>query len=239
MTLNLNLNLNLNLSFWRRCAAVSLATIAALASSKAHAVIAPPPQGTWQTTLQPLDLDHDSEPDAFYDTVLNITWLRNANANMDMVWADAQSWASKLVVGGVGGWRLPTMVDTGEPGCELGAPGQSDCGFNPSLAGNEMAHLYYVTLGNSANPSHREEGRFQNLAGCCYWTGVAAPYSDFDSSFLFDPSTGEQLTLPNDGKAWAMAVHDGNLAAVPEPQTQALLLLGLVAVGVAARGRRR
>ena len=140
------------LGFWKRFAAAALATIAALATSTSHAGVTPPPQGTWQTTLQPLDLDHDTEPDAFYDTVLNITWLRNANANMDMVWADAQSWASKLVLGGVGGWRLPTMVDTGEPGCDIGAPGQSDCGFNPSLAGNEMAHLYYVTLGQQRQP---------------------------------------------------------------------------------------
>jgi hypothetical protein len=40
-----------------------------------------PGQGTWQTTLQARDLDGDGQIDAFYDTVLNITWLRDANAN--------------------------------------------------------------------------------------------------------------------------------------------------------------
>ena len=36
-------------------------------------------QGTWETTLQPRDLDgNTSTIEAYYDTVLNITWLANA-----------------------------------------------------------------------------------------------------------------------------------------------------------------
>jgi hypothetical protein len=37
-------------------------------------------QGTWETTLQPRDLDGNlSTAEAYYDTDLNITWLANAN----------------------------------------------------------------------------------------------------------------------------------------------------------------
>ena len=35
-----------------------------------------PGQGTWETTLQARDLNGDSVTDTFYDTALNITWLR-------------------------------------------------------------------------------------------------------------------------------------------------------------------
>ena len=40
-----------------------------------------PGQGTWETTLQARNLDGDTTTDAFYDTALSITWLRNANVN--------------------------------------------------------------------------------------------------------------------------------------------------------------
>ena len=36
-------------------------------------------QGTWQTTLLPRDLTGDGVVDAYYDTVLDITWLADAN----------------------------------------------------------------------------------------------------------------------------------------------------------------
>jgi hypothetical protein len=64
-----------------------------------------PGQGTWETTLLPRDLDGNlaNGPEAFYDTVLNITWLRNAKVNGLMTWTSANTWANTLVVGGVGG----------------------------------------------------------------------------------------------------------------------------------------
>ena len=77
-------------------------------------------QGTWETTLQPRDLNGAGVADAFYDTILDITWLRDANLNGQQSWADATSWASALTIGGVSGWRLPAMVDTGAPGCDFG-----------------------------------------------------------------------------------------------------------------------
>lgn len=41
-----------------------------------------PGQGTWESTLQARDLTGDNVADAFYDSVLNITWLADANANL-------------------------------------------------------------------------------------------------------------------------------------------------------------
>lgn len=77
-------------------------------------------QGTWQTTLQDRDLDGNGTTDAFYDTALNITWLRNANAGAGssfddgksstdgkMTWVNAVDWAAALSFGGYDDWRLP------------------------------------------------------------------------------------------------------------------------------------
>lgn len=35
-----------------------------------------PGQGTWESALLPRDIDGDTTTDAFYDTELDITWLR-------------------------------------------------------------------------------------------------------------------------------------------------------------------
>ena len=119
------------------------ATAAVLGATLAQAA-AVPGQGTWESTLQARELDGNplNGPEAFYDTALDITWLRDANANGPMRWNEGNSayaWATALVVGGIGGWRLPTMVDTGEPGCDYSFAGGSDCGFNVQTATSELS----------------------------------------------------------------------------------------------------
>lgn len=100
---------------------------------------------------------------AYYDTVLNITWLANANlaasntfgvtgitVNGTMSWAKANEWIAAMNTAnylGYNDWRLPAVIDTGTPGCSSGYTG-TDCGYNVDLSTSEMAHLYYSTLGN-------------------------------------------------------------------------------------------
>jgi hypothetical protein len=144
---------------------------------------------------------------AYYDTVLNITWLANANLAESntfglprgddviaesgeistigrMYWDTAQAWIAAMNAAnyfGSNNWRLPTVVDTDDPydADDLGGDG---CGFDVSSNGgecgynvktktgdvnayevgqtvySEMAHLYYVTLGNLADqPACRRE----------------------------------------------------------------------------------
>ena len=50
-----------------------------------------PGQGTWETTLKARDLDGDHVTDAFYDTELNITWLRNADVKGVVRWNKANT----------------------------------------------------------------------------------------------------------------------------------------------------
>lgn len=84
--------------------------------------------------LQDRDLDGDTVVDAFYDTDLNITWLRNANVNGPMTWENAVAWAAGFSFGAYSDWRLPTTADAPCSG--------------PNCTGSEMGHLWYVELGN-------------------------------------------------------------------------------------------
>ena len=153
-------------------------------------------------------------------------------------------------------WRLPTMVDTGAPGCDHAYIGGTDCGFNVQTKSggtvfSEMAHLYQVTLGNLARyaPGTGAEqpgmglsntGDFQNLQANAYWTGLEyAPDADF--AWNFTNVVGAQgayvKSMFNGG--FALAVRSGDVAAarVPEPSTLLLATLALAGMGIANRRR--
>ncbi len=123
-------------------------------------------QGTWETTLQGRDLDGNlATAEAYYDTVLNLTWLQDANlAGTAMTWEDASDWAASLdpYGSGITGWSLPVIrfpVDgTEEDDFDLSYIGTEDWGDNVSAPGtlyagstsSEMAHMFYNTLGNKS-----------------------------------------------------------------------------------------
>ncbi|MEO8225423.1 MAG: hypothetical protein ABI661_11515 [Gammaproteobacteria bacterium] len=97
---------------------------------------------------------------AYCDDLLNITWLADANraqtsgydADGRLTWAAALTWVSTLNTAsylGVSNWRLPSVTDTGIPGCNPGtgyggAPGQ-DCGYNVDPSTSETARMSYST----------------------------------------------------------------------------------------------
>jgi len=109
-------------------------------------------QGTWETTLQARDLDGDpTATEAWYDTALNLLWL-DAPLTTSRTWDNAKGWAAGLDVGGETGWRLPVVTDIYALGCDVGVRGTA-CGYYPATPNSELAHLWYVTLGNSPNCS--------------------------------------------------------------------------------------
>lgn len=214
-------------------------------------------QGTWQTTLQDRDLNGDGIADAFYDTQLNITWLRNANvvsngSNGRMNWNTAIDWAANLNVSGVTGWRLPTVNDTGALGCVGTAFTGTDCGWNvQTTTGNavnsELAHLYYVTLGNKAYYDASgivqagfgltNTANFQNFVQYAYWSGTGyAPNTG--GAWYFYTGTGGAAGVQDwdvkDNELHAVAVRSGDVGArpVPVPPTAALILLAVVGMGM-------
>ncbi len=251
-------------------ALVTVVTVLAFGGAQAGAISG---RGTWETTLQYRDLDGDlaNGPEAFYDTVLDVTWLRNANVNMgnnvngNMEWPAAVAWANTLVVNGFGGWRLPTMVDTGAPGCDFNYGGGTDCGYNPQTATSELAHLYYVALGSRAQcppgdaacSTYSQDGwglsntgNFQNMQKGYYTTGVEYAL-DTRNAWLLDTRDGLQIAYPKNSLRYAMVVHAGAIGTpmpftfpgpdpvtVPEPESYALMLAGLGIVGSVVRRRR-
>jgi hypothetical protein len=177
--------------------------------------------GTAQAALQDRDLDGDTIVDAFYDTDLDITWLRDANPYGKIRWDDAVAWASGYSFAGYSDWRLPTS-DT----CS---------GYN--CTGSEMGHLWYVELGNSAGGPMTNTGGFQDLQSGSYWSGTEH-YRVSTHALAFDTIEGSQFGAQKRNAFYVMAVRPGDVPAVPEPGTYGLMALGLLGVGAVARRRR-
>ncbi|HZE92339.1 MAG TPA: PEP-CTERM sorting domain-containing protein [Rhizobacter sp.] len=206
-------------------------------------------QGTWESTLQGRDINHDGVTDAYYDTSLHISWLADANyaatsgfsATGQMLQPQAIGWASGLDVYGVTGWRLAgSNFSDAHAACPT--IGLAGCRYVPSAAVDEFAHLYYVTLGNSTHDTgmlaSNNTGSFLNVMGQNYDYNTMP--DGFSSAFSF--ATGRSLLDGQQLPQFAWAVHDGDISGtvspVPEPQTYALMLLGLVMVGTVVRKTR-
>ncbi len=90
-----------------------------------------------------------------YDDVLDVTWTQDANINGRDTWDNQVAWAAgysqtHTVYGTFDDWRLPTVTDTGTPGCNFAYTG-TDCGYNVDTSTGEMASLFYDTLGGLAS----------------------------------------------------------------------------------------
>lgn len=241
------------------------ATAAVLALSALSANVwatAIPGQGTWETTLQPRDINSDGKADGYYDTVLNVTWLADAGAwQVPHVHDGLKAWAMGLDVYGIVGWRLPFTVGTHQPGVCASQYNNCDQGFNmPTISADgktvysEFAHLYFVTLGeasycdtlghcvtgNEFEDREVNTGPFTNMRYGHYQSeffprAIDEPYP---YRFVgFDNVYGYQFI---GGGFTAWAVHSGDVSALPVPelQTYALMFLGLSMLAVATRRRR-
>lgn len=216
-----------------------------------------PGQGTWESTLLGRDILLNavpaSSPEAvyLYDTALNVTWLRNAQASNEISWAAASQWAADLVTGSgaaqVTDWRLPVMAAGQSATCDFSFSG-TNCGYNVGAGTSELAALFHVTLGNLSRydalgdermvgAGLTNTGSFLNLQASGYWLGDAL---DAEAAWRFDTFDGVQDVTFKDIPFFAMAVRGGDVMAapIPEPQTFALMLTGL-AVGVFVASRRR
>lgn len=239
-----------------RAAAGVCILLAAITGADVAAAAAVSGQGTWETTLQARDLNGDNVADAFYDTALNVTWLRNANVNGQMTWNDANAWAANLVFGAYSDWRLPTMIDTGALGCDFVVAGGSDCGYNVqtqsgSTVFSEMAHLYQVTLGNKAlyapgtNVNQAgyglsNTGDFLNMQSNAHWTGLEYG-PDASYAWQFSTLVGYQgyFSKSGSGGLSALAVRSGDVAAARVSEPGTLLLAALALAGIGIGGGRR
>lgn len=190
--------------------------LTAAASAAGALIIA----GTAQAALQDRDLDGDRVIDAFYDTDLDITWLRNANVvGGEMDWFAAVDWAHGFTFAGYDDWRLPTSDDCFAYGC----------------TDSEMGHLWYVELGNPAG-AMTNTGSFQNLQTATYWSGTQSA-AEPGRAWSFFMQEGYQANYSKFFDFYAMAVRPGDVPAVPEPQAYLLALAGLAALVLVHRRR--
>lgn len=175
--------------------------------------------GTWQTTLEGIDLDPEQPGyEAYYDTTLHLTWLTDVGAvkNSPFAWLndgtatplaqwfDAKQWAAQLSTNGVTGWRLPTK--------------------------NEFQSMYFTTLGHSS-ALLAETGPFLNL-------GTYRPGGNWVGAYMWTSTvlggSGDHTLIQTfgvDGYGWntaypgnpmmAWAVHDGRVEPPAHVTTRA------------------
>lgn len=184
-----------------------------------------------------------------YDSVLNITWLQNAdlaatnnfsvtgiNTDGSMTWSTAQTWIAAMNANNYMGhsdWMLPSA---------LNMDGSGPCSGN-NCSGSQMGELYYteggLTAGDSINASPTLTSTFTNMQGtgqAIYWN---TPINVSDvTGWHFSTHSGFQSVNNAVTEGYAWAVLPGNVAAVPEADEWAMLLTGLGLVGVATRRRR-
>jgi hypothetical protein len=164
------------------------------------------------------------------DSVANITWLANANMNGQMTWDQAQSWIKSLNTTdylGYNHWMLPSA--------------DPSCGFNFNCTGSQMGELFYteggLSAGESIFASTTLTSDFTNLQSYYYWSGTEyAPYTTY--AWLFGTNGGYQFADDKNLNLFAMAVLPGQVGAVPEPETYAMLLAGLGLIGFTTLQRK-
>ena len=186
-------------------------------------------QGTWETTLKARDINGEGVVDAYYDTTLDISWLANWNVLSVQTWASATAWAAALDVYGTSDWRLPATIDAG-----------TSEGFKPPADSSELMHLFYVTLGNKGYPDSgwglNNTASFIDMQAREYWTNTTFASNPFTAWYV-DAGFGFQGHNDKGVGYFVVAVHPGDVAAVPEPGKAVLLVFGFAALTVARRLR--
>lgn len=172
-----------------------------------------------------------------YDNVLNVTWLQDANfaktsgydTDGRMNWSAANTWAANLVYGGFDDWRLASNSPVG-----------ADWDYNPGLAGSTDIGIFGDGTGSGYFGGQNNVGLVQNLQSFVYWSGTADVLLPNNRAWNLDTNSAYQNIGPQDTEYSAWAVRPGDaVAAIPEPETYALLLAGLGLLGFAARRRQR
>lgn len=170
-----------------------------------------------------------------YDTDLDITWLVNSismGSSYDtadgvsdglMTWQNAMDWAADLLYYYsardvlYGDWRLPTTL-TPDFTCT-----NQVVGAGSNCTGSEMGHLFYIET---------NENEWFTFSGwnTYYWSASEYGLYPDDMAFAFSSLVGYQAPKSKIISYRAIAVRDGDVAAVPLPAAIWLLTSGLFAM---------
>lgn len=157
-----------------------------------------------------------------------------------MTQTSAADWAATLDVHGVKGWRLPSVTDVGSPGC---VAGEADCGVNLDLSQSELAHMFYVTLGNGASGPYDtvqpDLGPFKRNNLYLDAGAELRSYVFFanQAGFAFNTLNGYQIDSGSNSELAAWAVRSGDVPSVPETGTVSLMAMGLLSLALSRRLR--
>lgn len=181
-----------------------------------------------------------------------------------MTWEQATTWAANLVFHDTAngldysGWRLATNSPVnGVWDNNFSYNGSTDLGYNITSPNSELSYMYYVNLGltgawgpnSNLQPNfgifgngnwggQNDVGPIRNLQSLAYWSG--AGYSPYPATlkWYFDTRLGRTDITYEGVPYYAWAVRPGDVAAVPEPETYAMMLAGLGLLGLSARRRK-
>lgn len=195
-----------------------------------------------------------------YDTVLNVTWLADANyARTSLFDGDglmnrgaANTWASTLVYHDsvrntdYSGWRLArnSPVNESSYNYDTTNDGSSDVGYNITSAESELAYMYYVNLGlkgmfGTTGLRQTDYGIFGNGNTDGETSiGLVRNLQSFGywsglADWVFQTNYGNQASYTEEPELYAWAVRDGDIAAAmatPVPGSVWLLLSGTAAL---------
>lgn len=195
--------------------------------------------GVAHAALEGRDLDGNlSTFEAYYDTVLNLTWLGDANYAMTsgyatntggrMIWSAANTWAANLsFTDGVNvydNWRLPTVEPVNGVSFNYNGStgGSTDASYNITSPNSEMAYMFYVNLGNPGNytPLGVFYGCLVSISDTCL--NNVGPFSNLQGHFYWSG------TLVRDGgRVFIQRVDVRHVCRLPSRSIQGLLPLRL------------
>ncbi len=186
------------------------------------------------------------------------------DADGAMNWNDATAWATGLVYGGYDDWRLASNSPANGSSWNYSFSfGSTDFGYNITSPNSELAYMYYVNLGlkggyspsgvyqpdwgifgngtlngvDTSSRSQNDVGLVKNLQPYVYWSGTEyVPNTNI--AWVFGSQDGYQQAYNKSVGLYTWAVRPGDVAAIPEPETYAMLLAGLGLLGFTAHRRK-
>lgn len=210
-------------------------------------------------SLDGRDFNGDGTADGYYDTAQNITWMADANLYNTLggplnvspfSWPSSPSYLAPgelrlqnaftfldgLSVSGISGWRLPErLIPAGDPtgtNYRCNATACDPSAYWPTELTNMLGVQSDLSLFSNV-----QNGNYMSFSG-----GAAGQLSYVTWN---NPINGYNFVTYETGLVWGYvwAVHDGDVGQalpvtpIPEPSTYALMVAGLMGLGMAMRRR--
>ena len=160
-----------------------------------------------------------------YDTVLDVTWLADANyartsghdADGKMTWATANHWVSQLRIYDpvrnqwLDDWRMPHMEPRDVPRLPSN-DGSTDLGYTNMSTLTELGYMYYVNLRNLGFCTPRGDGSSTRCIEQPGWGLIDGPEANDES--LFSNLMADEYWADSTGlsalSAWYVDMSRGN-----------------------------